>query len=91
MSVTVRIPPAMRSLSEGADELSVDASTVGAAFDALEAAHPGFKERLCDAEGRVLRFVNVFVGDEDIRMLDDLETELKDGDVISLLPAMAGG
>lgn len=91
MSVTVRIPPAMRSLSGGADEVSLDANTVGAAIESLDGTHPGFKERLCDAEGRVLRFVNVFVGDEDIRMLDDLETALKDGDVISLLPAMAGG
>jgi len=91
MAVTVRIPPALRSITEGADEVSVDGGTVRAAIDALEAAHPGLKERVMSDEGKVLRFVNLFVGEEDIRMLDGLDTELKDGDDLSIIPAIAGG
>ena len=91
MAVTVRIPPALRSLTEGSDEVSVDGATVRAAIDALEAAHPGLKERVMSDEGKVLRFVNLFVGEEDIRMLDGLDTELKDGDDLSIIPAIAGG
>jgi molybdopterin synthase sulfur carrier subunit len=91
MAVTVRIPPALRSITEGADEVSVDGGTVRAAIDALEAAHPGLKERVMSEEGKVLRFVNLFVGEEDIRMLDGLDTELKDGDDLSIIPAIAGG
>ncbi len=91
MAVTVRIPPALRSITEGADEVSVEGGTVRAAIDALEAAHPGLKERVMSDEGKVLRFVNLFVGEEDIRMLDGLDTELKDGDDLSIIPAIAGG
>lgn len=91
MAVTVRIPPALRSLTEGADEVSVEGGTVRAAIDSLEAAHPGIKERVMSDEGKVLRFVNLFVGEEDIRMLDGLDTEVKDGDDLSIIPAIAGG
>lgn len=91
MSVTVRIPPALRSLTAGADEVAVEAATVREAVEKLEAAHPGVKERVMSAEGKVLRFVNLFVEEDDIRMLDGLDTELKDGDSLSIIPAIAGG
>jgi len=91
MSVTVRIPPALRSITSGESEVAIEGGTVRAAIDALEAKHGGIKERVCDDAGKVLRFVNLFVGDEDIRLLDGLDTELKDGDTISIIPAIAGG
>lgn len=90
MSVTIRIPPPLRPLTGGADEIAVDGSTVALALDALEAKHAGLKDRICDARG-VRRSVNLFVGDEDIRFLEGLETALKDGDVLSVVPAIAGG
>ncbi|HJK94778.1 MAG TPA: MoaD/ThiS family protein [Polyangiaceae bacterium LLY-WYZ-15_(1-7)] len=88
---TLRIPPALRSLTNGEAEIQLDGATVGALLDAAESAHPGLKARVCGDDGKVLRFVNLFVGDEDIRMLDGLETELKDGDSVSIIPAIAGG
>lgn len=90
MAVTIRIPPPLRPLTGGADEISVEGGTVAAAIDALEAKHPGLKERICDERG-VRRSVNLFVGDEDIRFLDGLGTALDSGAVISVVPAIAGG
>lgn len=90
MSVTVRIPPPLRPLTGGADEIAVDGDTVRAAIDSLESKHPGLKERICDDRG-VRRSVNLFVGDEDIRFLEGLGTSLKAGDVLSVVPAIAGG
>jgi molybdopterin converting factor small subunit len=80
----------LRSLTGGEDQVSVSGHNVQAAIDALEAKHPGIKERLVDDKG-VRRFVNVYLGDEDIRFLDGLETQLKDGDELSIVPAIAGG
>ena len=91
MSITVRIPPALRSLTGGQDQISVTGATLREAIDGLESAHPGIKDRICDDKGQVLRFVNLFIGDEDIRMLDGLDTALKDGDAVSIIPAIAGG
>ena len=88
---TLRIPTQLRTLTEGAGEVTVDGSTVGEALKALEANHPGFGERLFDDEGKLRRFVNVFVADEDIRFLDGLETPLEDGTTVSIIPAVAGG
>jgi len=90
MAVTVRIPPPLRPLTGGADEISVEGATVLQALDALEAKHPGLKERICDDRG-VRRSVNLFVGDEDIRFLDGLGTALDAGAVVSVVPAIAGG
>jgi len=90
MSVTVRIPPPLRPLTGGADEISVEGATVKDALDALDVKHPGLKERICDDRG-VRRSVNLFVGDEDIRFLDGLGTSLDAGAVISVVPAIAGG
>ncbi len=87
----IRIPTQLRSLTDGAGEVSVQGDTVGDALKALEAAHPGFGERLLDDQGRLRRFVNVFVADEDVRFLQGLETPVPDGATISIVPAVAGG
>jgi molybdopterin synthase sulfur carrier subunit len=90
MAITVRIPTPLRTLTGGADEVSVAGSTVGEVIENLELKHPGLKERLCDEKG-VRRFVNVYANEEDIRFLDNLKTALKDGDSVSIVPAIAGG
>ena len=90
MAVTLRIPTPLRTLTGGADEIKLEGATVGAAIDALEAAHPGIRERVLSGEGKVLRFVNIFLNDDDIRFLDGLESPVKDGDAISIVPAIAG-
>jgi len=91
MSVTVRIPTPLRKLTDGADEVTVEGATIGALIDNLEAAHAGLKERLCDDSGEVRRFVNIYLNDEDVRFLKGRDTELKDGDEVSIVPAIAGG
>ena len=91
MSVTVRIPTQLRPLVAGAGEVAVDASTVGDALKALDAAHPGFGERIFDETGKLRRFVNVFLADEDVRFLQGLETSVADGQTVSIVPAVAGG
>ena len=90
MSIIVRIPTPLRTLTGGADEVSAEGATVGAVIDDLEQKHPGMKDRLCDAKG-VRRFVNIYANDDDIRFLDNLETALADGDSVSIVPAIAGG
>ena len=90
MAVTVRIPTPLRTLTGNQEEVEVDAGTVGAIIDVLESRYPGIKDRLCDEKG-IRRFVNVFVNDEDIRALDNLETQLRDGDGMDIIPAIAGG
>ncbi|HTW98183.1 MAG TPA: MoaD/ThiS family protein [Acidimicrobiales bacterium] len=91
MSVTVRIPTQLRSLTGGAGEVSVQATTVGEAVKALDASYPGIGERLLDEEGNLRRFVNVFLADEDVRFLEGLATPASDGQTISIVPAVAGG
>ena len=91
MPVTVRVPTQLRSLTGGASEVAVDGATVGAVLKALDAAHPGFEERLFDDGGGLRRFVNVFVADEDIRFLDGVATPVQEGTVVSIVPAVAGG
>lgn len=91
MAVQVRIPTPLRTFTGGAETVSTDGSTVQALIENLEALYPGLKERLVDEKGNVRRFVNLYVGEEDIRFLDGLQTELKDGDEISVVPAIAGG
>ncbi len=88
---TLRIPTQLRSLTGGAGEVAVEGSTVGEALKALDAAHPGFGERLFDGDGKLRRFVNVFVADEDVRFLQGLATEVPSGQVVSIIPAVAGG
>jgi MoaD family protein len=90
MEVTVRIPTPLRTLTGGAEAVTASGETVGKLVDNLEANHPGIKERLLDDKG-VRRFVNIYVGEEDIRFLDGLSTQLKAGDEVSIVPAIAGG
>lgn len=91
MAVTVRIPTQLRTLAGGASEIAVSGDTVGEALQALDAAHPGFGERLFDDGGALRRFVNVFVAEEDIRFLDGVDTKVGNGTVVSIVPAVAGG
>lgn len=91
MSITVRIPTQLRNLSGNAAEVQVEAGTVAEALKALDAAHPGFTERLFDESGSLRRFVNVFLADEDIRFLQGTDTPVTDGQVVSIVPAVAGG
>jgi sulfur-carrier protein len=91
VAVTVRIPTQLRTLAGGASEIAVSGDTVGEALHALDAAHPGFGERLFDDAGTLRRFVNVFVAEEDIRFLDGVDTKVGDGTVVSIVPAVAGG
>lgn len=90
MDTLVRIPAALRSLTGGADEVSAAGATVGAVIEDLERKHPGLRDRLLDDKG-VRRFVNIYVGEEDVRFTGGLATELKAGDQISIVPAIAGG
>ena len=91
MSVTVRVPTTLRTLTAGASEIAVDGATVGEVLDGLEAAHPGFKERLLDGEGQLRRFVNLYVADDDVRFREGMDTAVADGDTVSIIPAVAGG
>jgi molybdopterin converting factor small subunit len=87
---TVRIPTPLRTLTGGNDEVKATGATVAAVIDDLEKTHPGIKDRLLDEKG-VRRFINIYVGEEDIRFLEGLKTELKGGEQISIVPAIAGG
>lgn len=91
MTVSVRIPTPLRSATSGASEVSVDAKTVREMVADLERKHPGIRERICEESGEIRRFVNVFVGDEDIRFLQGLDTPIPDGTQVSIIPAVAGG
>ena len=87
----IRIPTPLRKLTAGKEEVAATGSTVRAAFDDLERQHPGVKARICDEAGAVKKFINVFANEEDIRFLQNQATPLKDGDEISIIPAIAGG
>lgn len=92
MSVKVKIPTQLRPLAGGAALIEVEgATTLKDLLDKVGADHPGLIERIVDEEGAVRRFVNVYVGDEDVRFLQGLETVLDDGATVSILPAVAGG
>jgi molybdopterin converting factor small subunit len=81
----------MRPLSGGASTVAVEGASLRDVLAALDAAHPGFTDRLFDADGALHKFVNVFVSDDDVRYLQGLDTPVKDGDTVSLIPAVAGG
>ncbi|HEV7926172.1 MAG TPA: MoaD/ThiS family protein [Verrucomicrobiae bacterium] len=91
MPVNVRIPTPLRKLTENEEIVQVAATTVGGAIAELQSRFPGIKERLTDEAGSVRRFVNVYVNEEDIRFLQNQETALRDGDEVSIIPAIAGG
>jgi sulfur-carrier protein len=91
MAVTVRIPTTMRPLAGGASTVQVEGETLADVLAALEAAHPGFNDRLFDETGALRKFVNVFVADDDVRYLDGLATAVPAGETVSIIPAVAGG
>ncbi len=91
MSVKVRIPTPLQKLTQGQGEVEIAAKNVKELLEALESKHPGIKARLCDDSGRVRRFVNIYLNEEDIRFLKQEATSLKDGDEVSIVPAIAGG
>jgi len=91
MPVQVRIPTPLRKLTHDEEVVETSAETIGDAIIDLESRYPGLQERLLDDDGQVRRFVNVYVNEEDIRFLQDKETPLKDGDEVSIIPAIAGG
>jgi MoaD family protein len=91
MAVTVKLPTQLRDAAGNAAEAQVDGGTVGEALDDLYAQHAELRTRIADDGGGLRRFVNVYLGGEDIRFLDGLETAVKDGDELTILPAVAGG
>ncbi|HEY1117159.1 MAG TPA: ubiquitin-like small modifier protein 1 [Acidimicrobiales bacterium] len=91
MTATVRIPTTLRPMAGGKSEVEVEGATVGEVLEALDAAHPGFADRLLDDDGKLRKFVNVFVADDDVRFMDGLETPVPDGETVAIIPAVAGG
>lgn len=91
MAVTVRIPTPLRTATAGASTVEVDGATVGEVLRNLDAAHPGIGERVLDDAGRVRRFVNLFLDDEDVRFKEGVDTPVRDGATLSIIPAVAGG
>ncbi len=91
MSASVRIPTPLRSLTGGAAEVPVAAGPLSAVLTQLDASYPGLGERVLDESGALRRFVNVYVGDDDVRFLSGLDTEVADGVSVSIVPAVAGG
>jgi len=91
MAVTVKLPTQLRDAAGGATAAEVQGATVGEALEALYAEHGELRERLADGDGGLRRFVNIYLGGEDIRFLDGLDTPLDDGDEVTILPAVAGG
>ena len=89
--IKVRIPTPLRPLTKGQGEVEANAGSVMEMIETLNSAHPGLKDRLCDESGELRRFVNIYVNEEDIRFLKGKETSLKDGDEVSIVPAIAGG
>ena len=91
MPVQVLIPTPLQKLTNAEASVSLDASSVAALIDELDGRYPGLKGRLCDEAGKLRRFLNVYVNSEDIRFLENQTTPLKDGDEVSIVPAVAGG
>jgi sulfur-carrier protein len=91
MSTSVRIPTPLRKLTREEEVVPADGHTISEILVSLEKSYPGLAERICDEQGNIRRFVNIFLNDEDIRFLDDKNTAVKEGDEISIVPAIAGG
>jgi len=91
MSIKVRIPTPLQKLTQDKEEVSAAGKTVAELVVNLEKSYPGFRERLCDEQGKLRRFINIYVNEEDIRFLKGEATPLKDGDEVSIIPAIAGG
>ncbi|MFH1347504.1 MAG: MoaD/ThiS family protein [Candidatus Margulisiibacteriota bacterium] len=91
MSIKVRIPQPLQKLTQGKELVEASASDVKSLIDDLEKSFPGIKDRICDESGKVRRFINIYVNDEDVRFLKGEATALKEGDEVSVIPAIAGG
>jgi molybdopterin synthase sulfur carrier subunit len=91
MGILIRIPTPLQKLTNGKAEVTCEGATVGACVADLERQFPGIQERLCGDDGQLRRFVNVYANEEDVRFLQGLDTPLKDGDEVSIVPAIAGG
>jgi molybdopterin synthase sulfur carrier subunit len=90
MTVDVRVPTVLRTYTRGAKQVDASGSTLREVIEHLESDHPGIKDRLID-DGDLRRFVNVYVNDEDVRFISGLDTAVRDGDIVVMLPAVAGG
>lgn len=91
MPVTVRVPTPLRPLTGNTEQVEAKGSSIKEIINDLESRYPGVKNRLCDEKGQIRRFINVYVNDEDIRFQKNQDTPVKDGDRISIVPAIAGG
>lgn len=91
MAITVRIPTPLRRVTDGQDKVNAEGATLRQLIDSMEGQYPGIKERLCDGDGDLRNFVNVYVNGEDVRFLDGVESATSEGDEISIVPAVAGG
>jgi molybdopterin converting factor small subunit len=91
MSATVRIPTILRNYTAGAGEVNADGGTLAELLESLESNHNGIRSRILDDAGQLRRFVNVYVGDEDVRFSGGLEAPVPDGAKVSIIPAVAGG
>ena len=91
MPIPVRIPTPLRKLTQNQEIVDAEGVTIREVLNSLEISYPGLKERICDDQDNIRRFVNVFVNDEDIRVLQESETPVKSGDEVSIVPAIAGG
>jgi molybdopterin synthase sulfur carrier subunit len=91
MAVQVRVPTPLRKYTGGQDSVTAEGASVAAVIDYLDGKHPGLKERICESDGSIRRFVNVYVNGDDIRFLSNLDSPVKDGDELSIVPAIAGG
>ncbi|MEU4288113.1 MoaD/ThiS family protein [Kribbella sp. NPDC026596] len=91
MSVSVRVPTILRPYTQGVSEVSAEGGTLSEVLESLDGSYPGIKGRVLDESGELRRFVNVYVDDDDVRFADGLQTAIKDGGQVSIIPAVAGG
>lgn len=91
MSVSVRVPTILRTYTQGESEVTADGSTLSEVLDSLDSSYPGIKGRVVDEQGKLRRFVNVYVGNEDVRFAEGLDTQTPAGTEVSVIPAVAGG
>jgi sulfur-carrier protein len=91
VSVSVRVPTILRPYTQGVSEVSVEGSTLSEVLESLDSSYPGIKSRVLDDSGELRRFVNVYVDNDDVRFADGLQTNIKDGGQVSIIPAVAGG
>lgn len=91
MAIVVRIPTPLRKMTQNEAEVEAEGNDIDSLIEDLESHYPGIKDRICDDQGEIRRFVNVYLNDEDIRFLKGKETDIKDGDEVSIIPAIAGG